>query len=119
MKDKGTSIISLCLSILAVIVAVCVSISSLVSINDLENIDASKENLPGASVLVVAFGTLALWLGTSLICGFVSSVGFIASLIGVKTAENRTVKRLSKVFLYANSVILLLTFCLLVLFFVW
>ena len=53
MKDKDTSIISLCLSILAVIVAVCVAISSLVSINDLANIDASRENLPGASALVV------------------------------------------------------------------
>ena len=116
MKDRGTSIIALCLSILAVIVAICVVISSLVSINDLKNIDASKENLPGASVLVGFFGTLALWLGTALICGFVSSIGFIASLIAVKTAEGRTVKRLSNVFLCANSLILLLAFCLLVLF---
>ena len=119
MKDKGTSIIALCLSILAVIVAICVVISALVSINDLENIDASKENLPGASVLVVAFGTLALWLGTSLICGFVSSVGFIASLICVKNAEDNRLKRIANLFLYINSAILLLAFCLLVLFFVY
>ena len=118
MKDRGTSIIALCLSILAVIVAICVVISSLVSINDLKNIDASKENLPGASLLVGLFGTLALWLGTALICGFVSSIGFITSLIGVKAAESKTVKRLSKVFLCANSLILLLAFCLLVLLFV-
>ena len=119
MKDKATSIISLCLSILAIIVAVCVAISSLVSINDLANIDASRENLPGASALVVFWGTLALWLGISLICGFASSIGLLTALVGVKTAENRTVKRLSKVFLYANSVILLLAFCLLILLFLW
>ena len=118
MKDRGTSIIALCLSILAVIVAICVAVSSLVSINDLKNIDASKENLPGASLLVGLFGTLALWLGTALICGFVSSIGFITSLIGVKAAESKTVKRLSKVFLCVNSLILLLAFCLLVLLFV-
>ena len=118
MKDRGTSIIALCLSILAVIVAICVAVSSLVSINDLKNIDASKENLPGASLLVGLFGTLALWLGTALICGFVSSIGFITSLIGVKAAESKTVKRLSKVFLCANSLILLLAFCQLVLLFV-
>ena len=109
MNKSVWSIILLCLMIVSFVFTVAVFTGTCISSFQLENaeIDMSEDKL---SIIGVAFTSFSLWFGFILISGATSSIGFICSLINTKIAQNMVILRISKIFLYFYSVVIILLF---------
>jgi len=78
---------------------------SIYQINN-SSLDYSNDMLPGASVLGFFFVTFSLWVGFLFIGFIIASIGFFSSLINAKIATKPLVAKVSSVFLYVYSVVL-------------
>ena len=108
MKKNAWSIVLLCLILIAFLLVVDIGISVGVSIVQSENteIDTSNDNFPLSSLVA---GTLSFFLNYALvfIIGMISAFGFFCSRINMKIAQNAIIRRISTVFLYVYSVLLI------------
>ena len=112
MNKKVWSIILLCLSIVLFISTIAMLVNTGISLYQLDNskIDTPNDELPGASIVGIAFASIELWIGFIFVGGMVSSIGFLCSLINIKIAENMIINRISKAFLFFYSVVLIFIF---------
>ena len=112
MNKKAWSIILLCLSIVLFISTIAMLVNTGISLYQLNNskIDTSNDELPGASIVGIAFASIGLWIGFIFIGGMVSSIGFLCSLINTKMAENMIINLISKAFLFFYSVVFIFIF---------
>lgn len=120
MNKKVWSIILLCLTVISFLLTVVIFVNMGISIYELENseIDSSNDMLPGASIIGMVFATFAIWGGFVIFGGIIASIGFFSSLINTKISPNPIINRISKVFLYFYSVILILIIGILIYFLV-
>ncbi len=120
MNKKVWSIILLCLTVISFLLTVVIFVNMGISIYELENseIDSSNDMLPGASIIGMVFVAFAIWGGFVIFGGIIASIGFFSSLINTKISPNPIINRISKVFLYFYSVILILIIGILIYFLV-
>ena len=112
MRKKVFSIFLLCILFILLIPLIRLFVTLGVTLFQAENmeIDTTKENLPGASILVLLYTAFALLFGSIFVGGTTSSIGFFCSLINIKIAPNNVIRRISKAFLVFYSIVLLSSF---------
>lgn len=103
MGKKVWSIILLCIICISFVCEVGLFVGFDMLVNEIESKGELPGNGLGAIVLIVY-----LYFGTVIIGGFIASVGFFCSLMGIKTAQNSVVKNISIVSVCVWSVIFLL-----------
>ena len=112
MNKRVWSMILLCLIFAAFISTIGLFVNTGISLYQFKNaeIDTSNDLLPGASIIVVFFVTIGIWIGFVFIGGIISSIGFLCSLINFKISEDMIIKRISKAFSCFYLVILAFIF---------
>lgn len=108
MSKKAGSIAVLCVLTILLIVAVAIFFSTEGTLDDLNNIDSSNDQLPGASILATIFASAAIWLGFIFGEFIVSMIGFAFSLVAVKIAPKGVLKGISIGFFVFYSLLALI-----------
>ena len=95
MSNKAGSIAVICILTIFLIISVAIFFSTQNSLDNMQNVDSSNDQLPGASVLATIIGSLTVWLGFILGEFIVSIVGFLVSCFAIKIAPNGVLKGIS------------------------
>ncbi len=110
MNKKICSNALLCLTSFLFLLLILLFVDAGISIYQLNNttVDTSNDILPCGSILGIITANFAIW-GGCLLFGFaISSVGFFSSLINTKIATNPLLAKISTVYLYVFSAVLIL-----------
>ncbi|MBQ3013054.1 MAG: hypothetical protein IJD74_05885 [Clostridia bacterium] len=109
MSNKAGSIAVICILTIFLIISVAIFFSTQNSLDNMQNVDSSNDQLPGASVLATIIGSLTVWLGFILGEFIVSMIGFAGSILAIKIAPSRVLKGISIGFFVFYSLIALVS----------
>ena len=108
MKHKAGSIVSICILTVLLIISVAIFFSTQSSLDNMQNIDSSKDQLPGMSFFAMLLGSIAIWFGFVFGEFIVSLIGFLVSCIAIKVAPNGVLKGISIGFFVLYSLLTLI-----------
>ncbi len=109
MSKKAGSIAVICILTILLIISVAIFFSTQNSLDNLQNVDPSNDQLPGASVLATILGTMVVWFGFILGEFIVSMIGFAVSIVAIKIAPDRVLKGISIGFFVFYSLLAIVT----------
>ena len=108
MSKKAESIAVICILTILLIISVAIFFSTQGTIDDLNNIDPSNDQLPGASFFAMLLGSIATWIAFIFGEFIVSLIGFLVSCIAIKVAPNGVLKGISIGFFVLYSLLTLI-----------
>ena len=109
MSKKAGSIAVICILTILLIISVAIFFSTQNSLDNLQNVDPSNDQLPGASFFAMLLGSIATWIAFIFGEFIVSLIGFLGSCIAIKIAPKGVLKGISIGFFVFYSLLAIVT----------